>query len=77
MACASVSTLQPDIIVLDEPSSNLDFVTIQALHKALHIWKQQGRTIIIAEHRLYYLMGLADRFLYLQNGEVHKDFSAA
>ncbi len=38
--------------------------------------KQQGKTIIIAEHRLYYLMDLADRFLCVQKGKIVREFTA-
>ena len=40
-------------------------------------WKSQGKTIIVSEHRLYYLRGLADRFIYLADGQVSHDYSAA
>ena len=50
IACASVSVLSPDIIVLDEPSSNLDTEAIEKLKEILIQWKSQGKTIIIAEH---------------------------
>ena len=61
IACASVSAMQPEILVLDEPSSNLDLHTISDLKEVIRKWKEQGKTVIIAEHRLYYLMELADR----------------
>lgn len=32
---------------------------------------------MISEHRLYYLRGLADRFIYITAGKVEKDYSAA
>ena len=38
--------------------------------------KSQGKTIIISEHRLYYLSGLFDRVLYLKDGEIEGDYTA-
>lgn len=76
IACASVSVLSPDIIVLDEPSSNLDSSAIEKLKAILSDWKSQGKTIIIAEHRLYFLRELADRMLLLENGRITKELSA-
>ena len=38
--------------------------------------KKKGKTIIIAEHRLYYLMDLADRFLCVQKGKIVREFTA-
>ena len=77
IACAGVSIMEPNVLVMDEPSSNLDASSILALRATLAFWKSQGKTIIISEHRLYYLRGLADRFIYITAGEVEKDYSAA
>ena len=45
IACASVAALLPDIIILDEPSSNLDWAAIRDLRDAMQLWKSQGKTI--------------------------------
>ena len=76
IACAGVSMMEPEVLVLDEPSSNLDAASIQDLKRILAFWKQQGKTIVISEHRLYYLRGIADRFLYVKDGEIGKEYSA-
>lgn len=73
IACASVSAMEPDIFVLDEPSSNLDIRSIRELKNVLLKWKSQGKTIVIAEHRLYYLMDLADRVLYMKEGHIKEN----
>ena len=72
IACASVAALLPDIIILDEPSSNLDWDSIRDLKKIMTIWKQQGKTIIISEHRLWYLKDLIDRAVYIEGGQIAK-----
>ena len=72
IACAGVSIMKPDIFVLDEPSSNLDAASIMDLRRIIAHWKEQGKTIIITEHRLYYLRGLADRILILHIRMVHR-----
>ena len=77
IACAGVSIMEPDVLAMDEPSSNLDAASILDLRKILAFWKSQGKTIIVSEHRLYYLRGLADRFIYLADGQVSHDYSAA
>ncbi|MBA4701041.1 MAG: ABC transporter ATP-binding protein [Ruminococcus sp.] len=76
IACASVSSLLPEIFVLDEPSSNLDIGTIQELQKILLSWKAQGKTIIIAEHRLAWLRSIADRVLFFKNGKIALDLAS-
>ncbi len=75
IAFAAAYMQQPDIFVLDEPSSNLDYQTIQLLGEQIAKLKKAGKTIIIAEHRLYYLKQLADRFLWLEQGQIKQLFS--
>ena len=63
------------IIVLDEPSSNLDDTYIDILKEMLHILKNKGITLIIAEHRIYYLTDLADRIIHVRKGELFKELT--
>ena len=62
--------MNPDIYLLDEPSSNLDMDAIKDLQEHLRLIKKQGKTILIAEHRLYYLMDIVDRIIFLEQGEI-------
>ena len=75
IAFASVYAINPDIYVLDEPSSNLDYKSIDDLKQYISLLKSQGKTIIIAEHRLFYLMDLINRSIYLKNGKIEKIYS--
>lgn len=75
IACASVHALLPDILVLDEPTSNLDIGTIHELENILSLWKAQGKTVIVAEHRLAWLRRLADRVLYFRKGKIEQEFT--
>lgn len=77
IAFASVYAMNPDIYVLDEPSSNLDSESIAALQSYIQKIKTQGKTVIIAEHRLYYLTGIADRIVYMEKGEIAGIFTPA
>lgn len=70
VACASVSALEPKVLVLDEPSSNLDMTAIADLSDQIARWKSQGKTVVVAEHRLFYLKGLVDRVIYLRDGRI-------
>ena len=63
------------IIVLDEPSSNLDAKYIDILKEMLQILKEKGITLILAEHRIYYLMDVADRIIIIQNGRIKESFT--
>ena len=75
IACASVAALLPDIILLDEPSSNLDFDSIELLRGIIMEWKRQGKTIIISEHRLWYLKDAVDRVIYMENGKIARKWT--
>ncbi|MBS3977123.1 MAG: ABC transporter ATP-binding protein [Syntrophomonadaceae bacterium] len=70
LAFGSVYALNPDIFVLDEPTANLDGDAIAVLKRQLREIKRQGKTILIAEHRLYFLTDLIDRAVYMENGEI-------
>ena len=76
IACASVAALLPEIILLDEPSSNLDRAAIDKLHDIIAEWKKQGKTIIISEHRLWYLKDLVDRVIYMESGQIRQEWTS-
>lgn len=75
VAIASAEAIDPEIYVMDEPSANLDIASTYRFADIIRNLKQKGKTIIIAEHRLYYLMDLADRFLCVQKGKVVREFT--
>lgn len=76
VACAGIAVLSPNVIVLDEPSSNLDHDAIGRLGKILKTWKEEGKTIVVAEHRLFYLKELADRMLLLKDGRIEREYDS-
>ena len=75
IACAGVAAMMPELIVLDEPTSNLDLDAIDELREIICKWKMQGKTIIIAEHRLGWLRDLCDRVLFMENGSISAEFT--
>ncbi|MCM1330799.1 MAG: ABC transporter ATP-binding protein, partial [Ruminococcus sp.] len=74
IACGSVSAMEAELIVMDEPTSNLDTDAICELKKILRLWKEQGKTIVISEHRLSWLSGICDRIIFIKNGEIFSEF---
>ncbi|MDY2788373.1 MAG: ABC transporter ATP-binding protein [Atopobium sp.] len=58
------------IILLDEPSSNLDAQYIDLFHNMLVLLKERGVSLILSEHRLYYLMDIVDRFFVVTHSSV-------
>ena len=77
IACGSVYAAEPAIYILDEPSSSMDAKSIERLKAILKKLKESKKTVIISEHRLYYLMELADRFLYMEDGCLSKSYTSA
>ncbi len=75
IACAGVAAMLPELIVLDEPTSNLDLDAIDELREVIAAWRSQGRTVVIAEHRLGWLDGLCDRVIFMENGAVSAEFA--
>ncbi len=76
IACGCVSICSPNIYLLDEPSANLDLFSMQQLGQMIEKWKEQGKTIVITEHRLSYIWDLIDRAIYLKNGRILEDMCA-
>ncbi|MBA2288723.1 MAG: ABC transporter ATP-binding protein [Ktedonobacteraceae bacterium] len=70
LACARVLLGDPDLVILDEPSSRLDPATDRLVHAALGRLLE-GRTGIIVAHRLATL-AYADDILVLEDGQVHE-----
>lgn len=75
IACASIDVGGPKIILLDEPSANLDYHATIQLRELIRIWKGQGKTIIAAEHRISYLWDLIDRAVILREGRIVRDLA--
>lgn len=75
IAFASVYAMNPEVYLLDEPSSNLDMTAIGELREHLRLIKSQGKAVIIAEHRLHYLTDVADRIIYLEDGSIAGDWT--
>ena len=76
IACASIEVAGLNIILLDEPSANLDYDSTLMLKKLILHWKKQGRTIVVAEHRIAYLWDIMDRLVVMQQGEIVKDIKS-
>lgn len=67
----SVLLLKPKVLLLDEPTSQLDPIAAKDLIVMLErLNKEMGMTIILIEHRLEELFGVADRILVMKKGEI-------
>lgn len=72
LAFASACMLKPPLLVLDEPTSNLDGRAIDDLRELIRRKKAEGVTIVIAEHRLAWLKDLIDKCYYFEQGELKR-----
>jgi energy-coupling factor transport system ATP-binding protein len=66
---ASQLALSPSVLLLDEPSSNLDPASRRSLAESLAALKREGLAVVVADHRLRWLCGAADRALVLDGGK--------
>ena len=72
---AMMCRMKPKVFVCDEPTANLDAAGTRQLAQTLRQLKEQGFTLLIAEHRIDWLMGIADRFLYLRDGRIAAEYT--
>lgn len=72
----SAWAMDTDIFLLDEPTANLDFAATEQLKEILLELKNQGKTILLSEHRLYYLADIADEFWVMADGEIKANYSS-
>ena len=77
IAIASALASDTDIILFDEPTSNLDVFYIEKIAQVLRKLKAAGKTIIISEHRLYFLKDIVDRALIIKDGKIAHALSGA
>ena len=75
IAIASIYAMNPKVLILDEPSANLDMKATFDLFLILEKLKKKGTTVVLIEHRLYYVKSLFDRFLLMKDGEIEQDLS--
>ena len=77
VAVASVHAMEPSVFVLDEPTAALDVDAMKRLRDVLARLKAAGKTILVAEHRLWWLAGVADRIVLMEDGRITCDLPVA
>lgn len=70
IAHASIWALRPPNLPLDEPTSNLDMPSIADIAVFVASAKASGRSILVAEHRMARLSGIADTYVRLDGGRM-------
>lgn len=76
VACSCAYCMDVPVLLFDEPTSNLDQASIDEFAALLGTLKQSGAAIIVAEHRLHFLAGLADTVHRMKDGHLVETLSA-
>ena len=70
VALASIIAMDPDILVIDEPTSQLDPKGTEDIFKIINLMANEGKTIIFVEHKLELIAEYAQNILVLDEGEI-------
>ena len=70
LALMSALIMNPHIVIFDEPSANLDYGNAMRLRRQIEELKSEGITVLVADHRCFYLRGLVDKVLLLNDNTV-------
>ena len=70
VALASIIVMDPEILVIDEPTSQLDPKGTQDIFKIINIMAKKGKTIILVEHKLELIAEYAEKIIVLDEGKI-------
>lgn len=70
VAIASIIALDPEVIILDEPTSQLDPKSSKDIFEIIHLLKSQGKTILLVEHKVDLLAEYCDEILLMHQGQL-------
>ncbi|WP_047983532.1 energy-coupling factor ABC transporter ATP-binding protein [Ornithinibacillus californiensis] len=70
VALASIIVMEPDILVIDEPSSQLDPIGTEQVFEIIRLMKEKGKTIILVEHKMDLVAEYSDELIVLDQGKV-------
>ncbi|MBW9213069.1 MULTISPECIES: ABC transporter ATP-binding protein [Terrabacteria group] len=67
LALLTALIMKPEVLIFDEPSANLDYGNAMRLKKQMQQLKASGKTILVADHRYFYLKGVVDQIWVLED----------
>ena len=70
VALASIIVMDPDILVIDEPTSQLDPVGTEQIFDIIRLMKERGKTIVLVEHKMDLIAEYADNLLVMSEGKL-------
>lgn len=75
LAVSCILAMEPEIIILDEPTTGLDEIESDRMMKLMKTLQQKGHTIIMVTHNMRIAEEYADRIIAMENGKVTGDFT--
>ncbi len=73
VALTSILVMQPKVLVLDEPTSQMDPIGTREVFGVIRTMAEKGMTVILAEHKVEWIANFADRVVALYEGEIISD----
>ncbi len=71
LSLASVMVMNPDVLILDEPTAQLDPTAAEKFINALlKLNREMGTTVILSEHRTENIISVSDKIVLMENGEI-------
>ena len=77
VALASVLVMDPEILIIDEPTSQLDPQGTEEVFETIRLLKERKKTIILVEHKVDWVAEYADRVIVINDKHIVKDASAS
>jgi len=73
VALTSILVMQPKVLVLDEPTSQMDPIGTREVFGVIRTMAEQGMTVILVEHKVEWIANFADRVIALHEGQIVLD----
>ena len=70
VALTSILVMQPKVLVLDEPTSQLDPIGTREVFGVIRTMAQKGMTVVLVEHKVEWIANFADRVIALHDGQI-------
>jgi energy-coupling factor transporter ATP-binding protein EcfA2 len=73
VALTSILVMQPKVLVLDEPTSQMDPIGTREVFGVIHKMAERGMTVILVEHKVEWVAQFAQRVIALKDGQILLD----
>ena len=73
VALTSILVMQPKVLVLDEPTSQMDPIGTREVFSVIRTMAENGMTVVLVEHKVEWIANFADRVIALHEGQILLD----